>query len=339
MLEDAEAIIYTPLTATAHGVAQARRPSFEAFYLPLEPNRELAPVIAGMSRPRSPLFNRVASEIGYRVMWRIFGCSANRLRRELSLPPLPFFGPLAEYARLCQPVFYVFSPTVVPRPSDWRKDIHVVGFSYLSAATDWEPPAELVRFLEAGPPPVFIGFGSMPNFKPAETTAMLIQAVERSGQRAILQSGDARLGEGVVSSERIFLAGEIPHSWLFARVAAIMHHGGAGTTAAAFRAGAPQIIVPHMLDQPFWAERAYELGVSPKPFRAGQLSVDRVAQAIHQVSTDRSMQRCRRKSRHKFAAKTASDASSSFSSSMSRASGGAAAVRHCTSHAVQALDH
>ena len=167
--------------------------------------------------------------------WRIFGCSANRLRRELSLPPLPFFGPLAEYARLCQPVFYLFSPTVVPRPSDWRKDIHVVGFSYLDAAGDWQPPAELVRFLEAGPPPFFIGFGSMPNFKPAETTAMLIQAVERSGQRAILQSGDARLGEGrAFRPEKIFLAGEIPHSWLFARVAAIMHHGGAGTTGGGF---------------------------------------------------------------------------------------------------------
>ena len=259
--------------------------------MPLEPTRDLPAVAAGMSRRRGPRFNRLASEIGYCAMWRIFGCSANRLRRELSLPPLPFFGPREEYARHCQPIFYLFSPTVVPKPSDWRKDIHVVGFSYLDAVGDWQPPAELVRFLEAGPPPLFIGFGSMPNFKPAETTAMLIQAVERSGQRAILQSGDARLGEGVVSTERIFLAGEIPHSWLFARVAAIMHHGGAGTTGAAFRAGVPQIIVPHMLDQPFWAERAYELGVSPKPFRAGQLSVDRIAQAILAVSTDHSMQR------------------------------------------------
>jgi sterol 3beta-glucosyltransferase len=292
LLEDAEAIIYTPLTSTAHGVAyKLGVPGFEVFYLPFVPSRDVAPVIAGMSRRRSPTFNRLASEIGYRVVWRIFGCSANRLRRELSLPPLPFFGPLAEYARLGQPVFYLFSPSVVPRPSDWRKDIHVVGFSYLDAAADWQPPAELIRFLEAGPPPLFIGFGSMSNFHPAETTAMLVQAVERSGQRAILQSGDARLGDGMALPGNIFVAGEIPHRWLFARVAAVMHHGGAGTTGAAFRAGVPQIIVPHMLDQPFWAERAYELGVCPKPFRAGQLSVDRVAGAIDTVTTDRTMRR------------------------------------------------
>jgi sterol 3beta-glucosyltransferase len=293
LLQDAEAIVYTPLVSVANSVAcKLGVPSFEVFYMPMEPTRELAPVIGGISLPRSPLFNRLASEIGYRVVWRIFGCSTNRLRRELSLPPLPFFGPLAEYARLCQPVLYLFSPTVVPRPSDWRKDIHVVGFSYLDSPGDWQPPAKLIRFLEAGPPPLYIGFGSMPNFKPAETTAMLIQAVERTGQRAILQSGNARLGDGVALPEQFFLAGEIPHSWLFTRVAAIMHHGGAGTTGAAFRAGVPQIIVPHMLDQPFWAERAYELGVSPKPFRAGQLSVDRVARAIDTVTTDRSMQRC-----------------------------------------------
>ncbi len=266
-------------------------PGFEVFGLPLEPSRELAPVIAGMSRRRRPTFNRLASEIGYRVAWRLFGCSANRLRRELSLPPLPFFGPLAEYARLGQPVFYLCSPSVVPRPSDWRKDIHVVGFSYLDAAADWQPPAELVRFLDAGPPPLLIGFGSMPNFNPTETTALLVQAVERSGQRAILQSGDARLGDGVALPGNIFAAGEIPHSWLFERVAAVMHHGGAGTTGAAFRAGVPQIIVPHMLDQPFWAERAYELGVSPKPFHARQLSVDRIAKSIDTVTTDRSLQR------------------------------------------------
>ena len=200
---------------------------------------------------------------------------------------------LRAVARICppaSPTFYAISPTVLPKPGDWRPDIHVVGFNYLDPPSDWQPPAELVRFLAVGPAPLFIGFGSMPNFQPAQTTALLVEAVQRTGQRAILQSGDAQLGEGMPLPPQIFLAGDIPHGWLFPRVAAVMHHGGAGTTGAAFRAGVPQIIVPHMLDQPFWAERAYELGVSPKPFRTKQLSADRAAAAIHAVTTDRAMQ-------------------------------------------------
>jgi sterol 3beta-glucosyltransferase len=292
LLQDAEAIIFTPLTSTAYGVARKLDvPSFMTYCLPLDPSRELAPIFAGASRRRGPLFNRLASEIGYRVMWRIFASGARRLRRELGLPPLPFFGPLREFARIGEPIFYLFSPSVLPKPSDWREDIHVVGFGFLESPAAWEPSAELVRFLEAGPPPVYIGFGSMPNMKPAETTALLVQAVERSGQRAILQSGQAQLGDGVALPENFFLAGDVPHRWLFERVAAVMHHGGAGTTAAGFRAGVPQIIVPHMLDQPFWAHTAFELGVSPQPVRASGLSVDRVAGALRAVTTDLAMRR------------------------------------------------
>jgi sterol 3beta-glucosyltransferase len=290
LLQDADAIIYTPLNPTVYGVARKLDiPSFMVYCLPLDPSRELAPVFAGARRKRSPLFNRLASELGYCVMWRVFAGGARRLRRQLSLPPLPFSGPLREYARLGHPIFYVFSPSVLPRPSDWRKDIHVVGFSFLGAPGQWQPPADLVEFLAAGLPPVFIGFGSMPHFNSAETTAIFVQAVERSGQRAILQGGYAGLGAGAKLPNQIFLAGDVPHSWLFPRVAAVMHHGGAGTTAAAFRAGVPQIVVPHILDQPFWAQCAFDLGVSPKPFRASQLSVDRVTQALQAAAVDRSM--------------------------------------------------
>ena len=194
------------------------------------------------------------------------GRGARRLRRELSLPPLPFFGPLGEFARTGQPVFYTFSPSLLPRPSDWRSDVHVVGFSSLDAPADWVPPAELLRFLEAGPAPVFIGFGSMPNSKAADTTTMLVEAIERSGQRAILQGGQAGFGDGAALPESVFPAGDLPHSWLFPRVAAVMHHGGCGTTGAAFRAGVPQIVVPHFFDQPLWAQCASSWGSAPSRF-------------------------------------------------------------------------
>jgi UDP:flavonoid glycosyltransferase YjiC (YdhE family) len=292
LLQDAEAIIYVPLTFAAEAVARKLGvPSFLIYYLPIDPSGELAPVFTGMRRRKGVLRNRLASAIGYRIFWRIMGCGARRLRRQLGLPPFPFSGPLGEFAERGQPVFYTFSPSLLPRPSDWRPDIHAVGFVYLDPPVGWQPPPDLVRFLEAGPPPLLVGFGSMPNLEPAETTAILVEAIRRGGQRAIVQSGNAELGQRMALPDEIFVARDVPHAWLFPRVSAVMHHGGAGTTAAAFRAGVPQIVVPHIFDQPFWASLAFESGVSPPPFPAKKLSVERVFAAIQAVTADPAMRR------------------------------------------------
>ena len=168
-------------------------------------------------------------------MWRSLRRRGQAAAPQAVAPPLPFFGPLPELARRGEPILYAFSPSVLPQPADWRPDIHVVGFSYLGPPAGWQPSPELVKFLDAGPPPVFIGFGSMPSYKPGEMTALLVQAVERTGHRAILQRGEAELGEGQTLPQSIFLAGEVPHSWLFSRVSAVMHHGGAGTTGGVSR--------------------------------------------------------------------------------------------------------
>jgi sterol 3beta-glucosyltransferase len=289
LLQDADAIIHKS-GSMAVGYSIARKlgvPSFEVFCAPLEPSKEMRPILAG---PRGPMANWVLSECTYQLLWRVFGPATNRFRRSvLDMPPFPFFGPLREYARVGHPTLYHFSPSVVPKPRDWRPDVHVVGFTYLEPPDHWRPPAELQRFLDAGSRPIYIGFGSMPSSRPDETTSMLMEAVRRSGQRVILQSGTAGLGRDGQIPDYVFVVDEIPHSWLFKHVDIVIHHGGSGTTGAAFRAGVPQIVVPHALDQPFWAQRVYELGVSPKPIPLKRLSADRLAAAIREATTDDAM--------------------------------------------------
>ena len=155
---------------------------------------------------------------------------------------------------------------------------------YLLPKDDTPLPPKLESFLEAGPAPVYLGFGSMMGSDPAGTTRLLLDAIELAGCRAVLATGWAGLGDGALP-DSVFRAGPLPHSSLFPRVAAVIHHGGAGTTATAARSGVPQIIVPHLLDQYYWGHRAHLAGVAPPPLPRTKLSAARLAELIS-ASTD-----------------------------------------------------
>jgi UDP:flavonoid glycosyltransferase YjiC (YdhE family) len=165
----------------------------------------------------------------------------------------------------------------------------VTGFWFLNEPTDWTPPAGLMDFLNAGAPPIYIGFGSMGNRKPEDVTQIVLQALEQTKQRAIVASGWGGLSRQQMPNS-IYMVDSIPHAWLFPRVAAVVHHGGVGTTAAGLRAGVPSILVPFFGDQPFWGQRVAALGVGPQPIPRKQLSADRLAQAIRIAVTDSTMQ-------------------------------------------------
>jgi UDP:flavonoid glycosyltransferase YjiC (YdhE family) len=176
-------------------------------------------------------------------------------------------------------VLDAYSTAVVPRPPEWGEWIHVTGYWFLDDSSGWTPPDELVEFLRSGPPPVFVGFGSTPFPRPRETADLVIRALARAGQRGILVAGGSglpvgRLGEGVLSTA------SVPHDWLFSRVSAIVHHGGAGVTGAALRAGLPSVVVPVFADQPFWGQRVFDLGAGPRPIPARKLTEDSLASAI-----------------------------------------------------------
>ncbi|MCP4593378.1 MAG: glycosyltransferase family 1 protein, partial [bacterium] len=153
---------------------------------------------------------------------------------------------------------------MAPKPSDWGEQAHVTGYWFLDHVSDWQPPADLVRFLESGPPPVYVGFGSMMSRRAEQTTRITLDALKQSGQRGLIATGWGALSQSDLPDE-VFLIESVPHDWLFPRTAAVVHHGGAGTTGAGLRAGVPGIVVPFGGDQPFWARRVEALGVGPAP--------------------------------------------------------------------------
>jgi UDP:flavonoid glycosyltransferase YjiC (YdhE family) len=221
--------------------------------------------------------------------WQTVRLVHNYMRRKnLSLPPLSGWP----YDRLHGrpvPILYAYSSIVVPRPSDWDHWRHVTGYWFLDRASDWHPPGELVDFLESGSPPVYIGFGSVIHLS-LEVTDIVLEALARTGQRGLLLKGWGNLGNTNLP-DGVFRIESVPHDWLFPRVAALVHHGGAGTTAAGLRAGIPSIVIPFNSDQPYWGRRIAELGVGPKPIPRKQLSAERLAAAITVATSDQGMQR------------------------------------------------
>lgn len=209
-------------------------------------------------------------------------------RRHPELPPLagwPFNGSREKSI----PVLYGFSPQVIPKPADWSKDVHVTGFWFLPASDQWQPPAALVDFLTADPPPVFVGFGSVISRRASQLTEMVLEALAMTGQRGVLLSGWGGL-TSMELPQNVFMIESAPFDWLFPQMRAAVIHGGIGTTAASMRAGIPTIVVPFTADQFFWGERVSDLGVGPKPVPYRKLSATNLAKAIRQSLEDECMQ-------------------------------------------------
>jgi sterol 3beta-glucosyltransferase len=222
----------------------------------------------------------------YRMLQLTSAQLANRVRRELvGLPPLRYSDVFGDLIAQQTPVIYGFSEHLLPRPADYAPSIEITGFWFLDREEGWQPSPDLEAFLADGAPPVYIGFGSMADREPEQAARIVIEALQRSGQRGILASGWAGLkAENLPAS--VLRIDETPHDWLFPHVAAVVHHGGVGTVAAALRAGVPQIVVPFSADQPLWAELVYRRGVGPQPIARRRLTAARLADAIGAVHAD-----------------------------------------------------
>lgn len=187
-----------------------------------------------------------------------------------------------------QPVLYGFSRHVVPLPAADGQDRHVVGYWTLPAGPAWRPPPGLEDFLARAGQVVSIGFGSMASTDPDTVTKLMLGAIRAAGVRAVLLSGWGGLAS-VADADDVFCAENLPHDWLFPRVAAVVHHGGAGTTGAAIRAGVPAIVVPFAVDQPFWGARVAALGLGPMPLPRKQLTQQKLADALRRTLADTAM--------------------------------------------------
>ncbi len=235
--------------------------------------------------------NKFTHASAEQALWQPVRSAVTKAQQKVlgTRPAGGFLGPARVFIREKNPYLLGFSEHVVPKASDWGDNVHLTGYWTLPPSDAWEPTPELADFLAAGPPPVYIGFGSMNSNAPEATTKLIVDAINKSGQRGLLLSGWAGIGNTDLP-DNIFKIDSAPHTWLFPRMAAVVHHGGAGTTAAGFRAGVPSIIVPHFADQPFWGNQARRLGVGPKAIPRGRLTADKLAAAITEAVTNTEMQ-------------------------------------------------
>ena len=274
-------LIVNQLPGALFGADLAERagvPMVMAAVMPLAPTR-LDPMLAFPSWPSIiPGYNLTTHWLAYQIAWQMMRPAINRWRvRGLGLKPLPRLGIWRRLQREV-PVLNAYSPHLSPPPADWGDHIHVTG-AWFEDDRDWKAPEDLARFIELGRAPVYIGFGSMPIRDPRGTLQRIIEAVGRIGRRAVLQTGWSGIERDGLP-ENVFLAGAVPHSWLFPRMAAVVHHGGSGTTAAGVRAGIPSILAPFVFDQFFWGRRIARLGVGPEPIPHRWLTANRLADAI-----------------------------------------------------------
>jgi sterol 3beta-glucosyltransferase len=276
-----------------YGIDLAERrgiPMLLAAVMPLARTRAF-PMPAFPPLPLScPLYNATTYRIAEQLLWAAYRRPINTWRvTSLGLLPWRWWGYFGMMAR-STPVLNGFSTHVVPRPPDWGDHVHVTGYWFPDDA-HWQPPDALLRFLDAGPPPVYCGFGSMPLRDPRRMTATVLGALRQSGQRGILHTGWADLG-GSALPPSVHQIDYAPYRWLFPRVSAVVHHGGSGTTAFGLRAGVPAVVVPFVFDQFFWGRRVAALGVGPRPVPARRLSEARLAAAIEMAVSDAGMRRC-----------------------------------------------
>ncbi|MFF2541914.1 glycosyltransferase [Kitasatospora sp. NPDC058063] len=274
-------LLLTTSTTSALGQVAAEAvgiPSIGLYLQPLSPTREFAPAVTG-TRSLGRSGNLLAGHAVQAATDRLFGPAVRGLRQRLGLPPLG-----VARARRDHPVLHGFSPLVVPRPADWHPRLDVAGYWWPPERPDWTPPDRLLDFLAAGPPPVFVGFGSLVVPDPDRLTATVLAAARAARVRLLLQSGWS--GLAAEDSDSVLTIGDTPHDWLFPRTAAVVHHAGAGTTAAALRSGTPTVPVPAQLDAPFWSARLALLGVSPGPVPLRTLTPARLATALRLTLDD-----------------------------------------------------
>ncbi|EEX34396.1 MULTISPECIES: glycosyltransferase [Vibrio] len=187
------------------------------------------------------------------------------------------------------PRLHAFSQHLVSRPTDWPENAVLTGNWSLSIdQDDYKPPKALIQFLESGQAPIYIGFGSMAGRDPKQLTQTIIHSVSKAKLRAVIATGWGGL-EAV--PENMLIIDSAPHNWLFPRVAAVVHHGGAGTTMAGLKAGKPSLICPFFADQPFWGKTIYNNNLGPKPIKQKHLNVDTLTPALVDLTTNKSYQR------------------------------------------------
>lgn len=284
--QDAEGIICTFFGSTAYSIAEKNHiPCIQTHFFPMDYNAS-APIAAAPGQRLGKTWNKTTYKVGYLLISTLEKRYLTTWRKEQGMR-VRKIRPRPDYTINGHtiPVLYAMSPMLFPRPANWNEHIHMTGFWTSQQKEEFTPNQELIDFLAKGSEPIYIGFGSMVSGDMGETLQMVLDAVEQSGVRAIMAKGWGGSDAKVKVPKSVYLADYIPHSWLFDHVCAVVHHGGAGTTAAGLRAGKPTLVIPFGGDQPFWGTRVRNLGCGPKPIKRDNLSVEKLAKAITDLTT------------------------------------------------------
>jgi sterol 3beta-glucosyltransferase len=283
-----DAIVYHPGAAIGYFIAQQLKiPSILATPFPMTPTGDYPALIFYDSIRLGRVFNWLTHKIFENGFWLAFRSPVKQFwKNEFGYAPENFPNPFSKQCTQNLPTVISCSNYVFPRPKDWSEYVTSTGYWFLEDQADWEPSDDLMDFLQTGKPPVYVGFGSIGDSAVAvQTTELVMDALKRSGQRGVLATGWNGMSKIDNIPEGIFILESAPHTWLFPQMAAVVHHGGAGTTAAGLRAGVPSIIVPSGNDQFAWGRRVYELGVGSKPIPRKNLTAEKLSEAIQFVLT------------------------------------------------------
>jgi sterol 3beta-glucosyltransferase len=271
LCQEADVVVATDIAA---GAAEAAKLGLPLISVTLQPDR--------IPKPSTSFLGN--------IIWGLIGALAmaplNRFRRRVGVEPVKGISGVLSKRLTMVPISRHVSP---PDPK-WPPYAHITGYWTARKPETWSPPQDLVAFVESGELPIAVSLGAMSlaGEETRQAALMTIEAIQQTGVRAVVQGWNEALA-GIDLPETIHHAGPMPHTWLFGRVSAIVHHGGFGTTGAALRAGKPAIIVPHIIDQHLWAKRVHELGVGPEPIPRARLSVAGLAGAITQAMSDGTM--------------------------------------------------
>ncbi|KAJ4842563.1 hypothetical protein Tsubulata_008507 [Turnera subulata] len=274
----AQAIIANPPAYGHVHVAEALGVPIHIFFtMPWTPTYEFPHPLARVPQSAGYWLSYIIVDL--LIWWGIRGYINDFRRRTLKLPPIAYLS-MYHGSISHLPTGYVWSPHLVPKPSDWGPLVDVVGYCFLNLGAKYEPKEEFPVWIEKGEKPIYVGFGSMPLEDPLKTMDIILEALKDTGQRGIIDRGWGDLGSFMEVPDYVFLLEDCPHDWLFPQCAAVVHHGGAGTTATGLRAGCPTTIVPFFGDQFFWGDRVHEKGLGPAPIPIAQLTVESLSSAI-----------------------------------------------------------
>ncbi|KAL8694582.1 MAG: hypothetical protein Q9218_000764 [Villophora microphyllina] len=292
----ADAIIANPPSfAGVHCAEKLGIPLHLMFTMPWSPTQAFPHPLANIqsSNADQSITNFMSYALVEMMTWQGLGDIINRFReKSLGLEPVSLMWAPGMASRLRIPYTYCWSPALIPKPKDWGSHISIAGFYFLSLASQFTPDSELTAFLEAGPPPVYIGFGSIVVDDPNAMTELIFDAVKQTGQRALVSKGWGGFGANQLEvPPDVFMLGNVPHDWLFQHVSCVVHHGGAGTTAAGIAAGKPTVVVPFFGDQPFWGSMVAKAGAGPWPIPYKQLTADKLAAAIMEALQPNALQK------------------------------------------------